>query len=150
MESIGLWGMWSWIWVHTDPGVEFKIWSLWCNCWIWILCSSFVILIRIINTSLSLVLRHVWLCDPMDCNPPGSSLHGIFQARTLEWVAISYYRGIFLTQRLNSSLLCLLHWQVDSLPLHRHSLCCDDYNWNRGEMHNTVPSTKNSLKKCYL
>ena len=48
----------------------------------------------------------------MDCNPPGSSLHGIFQARTLEWVAISYYRGIFLTQRLNSSLLCLLHWQV--------------------------------------
>ena len=29
------------------------------------------------------------LCDPMDCNPPGSSVHGILQARTLEWVAIS-------------------------------------------------------------
>ena len=28
------------------------------------------------------------LCDPMDCNPPGSSVHGILQARTLEWVAI--------------------------------------------------------------
>ena len=27
------------------------------------------------------------LCDPMDCNPPGSSVHGIFQARILEWVA---------------------------------------------------------------
>ena len=26
------------------------------------------------------------LCDPMDCSPPGSSLHGIFQARILEWV----------------------------------------------------------------
>ena len=25
------------------------------------------------------------LCDPMDCNPPGSSIHGIFQARGLEW-----------------------------------------------------------------
>ena len=29
------------------------------------------------------------LCDPMDYNPPGSSVHGIFQARILEWVAIS-------------------------------------------------------------
>ena len=28
-------------------------------------------------------------CDPMDCSPPGSSLHRIFQARILEWVAIS-------------------------------------------------------------
>ena len=33
------------------------------------------------------------LCDPMDCSPPGSSVHGIFQARTLEWVAISSSRG---------------------------------------------------------
>ena len=34
------------------------------------------------------------LCDPMDCNPPGSSVHGISQARILEWVAISYSVGI--------------------------------------------------------
>ena len=33
------------------------------------------------------------LCDPMDCCPPGSSGHGIFQARILKWVAISYSRG---------------------------------------------------------
>ena len=33
------------------------------------------------------------LCDPTDCNPPGSSVHGIFQARILEWVAISFSRG---------------------------------------------------------
>ena len=32
------------------------------------------------------------LCDPMDCSPPGSSVHGIFQARMLEWVAISSSR----------------------------------------------------------
>ena len=32
-------------------------------------------------------------CDPMDCGPPGSSVHGILQARILEWVAISYSRG---------------------------------------------------------
>ena len=33
------------------------------------------------------------LCDPMDCNPPGSSVHGILQARILEWVAYSFSRG---------------------------------------------------------
>ena len=33
------------------------------------------------------------LCDPMDCGLPGSSIHGIFQARILEWVAISFSRG---------------------------------------------------------
>ena len=33
------------------------------------------------------------LCDHMDCSPPGSSVHGILQARILEWLAISYYRG---------------------------------------------------------
>ena len=33
------------------------------------------------------------LCEPMDCSLPGSSIHGIFQARVLEWVAISFSRG---------------------------------------------------------
>ena len=33
------------------------------------------------------------LCDPMDFSLPGSSIHGIFQARILEWVAISFSRG---------------------------------------------------------
>ena len=33
------------------------------------------------------------LCDPMDCSQPGSSVHGIFQASVLEWVAIPFSRG---------------------------------------------------------
>ena len=33
------------------------------------------------------------LCDPMDCSLPGSSVHGIFQARVLEWVAICFSSG---------------------------------------------------------
>ena len=33
------------------------------------------------------------LCDPVDCSLPSSSVHGILQARTLEWVAISFCRG---------------------------------------------------------
>ena len=32
------------------------------------------------------------LCDPMDCSLPGSSIHGIFQARVLDWIAISFSR----------------------------------------------------------
>ena len=35
------------------------------------------------------------LCDPMECSPPGSSVHGIVQASILEWVAISFSRGFF-------------------------------------------------------
>ena len=33
------------------------------------------------------------LCDPMDCSPPGFSVHGILQARILEWVAIPFSGG---------------------------------------------------------
>ena len=33
------------------------------------------------------------LCEPMNCSPPGSSVHGIFQARIWEWLAISFSRG---------------------------------------------------------
>ena len=54
------------------------------------------------------------LCHPIDCSPPGSSVHRIPQARMLEWVAMSSSRGSFLTQGSN---LQLLHWQVSSLPL---------------------------------
>ena len=56
------------------------------------------------------------VCDPMDCSPPGSSVHGIFQARILEWVVIPSSR-IFPIQGSNPCLLHVLHWQVDSLPL---------------------------------
>ena len=45
------------------------------------------------------------LCDLMDCSPPGSSVHGILQARTLEQAAISSSTDTFPTQGLNPSLL---------------------------------------------
>ena len=41
---------------------------------------------------------------PMDCNPAGSSVHGTLQERILDWVAIPFLHGIFLTQGLNSDL----------------------------------------------
>ena len=52
----------------------------------------------------------------MDCTLPDSSVHGILQARILKWVTISSSRETFQTQGSRLHLLCLLHWQEDSLP----------------------------------
>ena len=45
------------------------------------------------------------LCDPMNCSPPGSSVHGVLQAKILERVAMLSLQGIFLTQGSNPHLL---------------------------------------------
>ena len=63
--------------------------------------------------------RCVWLSNPMDYGPPGSSVHGIFPERILEWVGISFSRGSLKPgiKSLSSAS------PVDSLPLsHRGSL----------------------------
>ena len=51
------------------------------------------------------------LCNPMDCGPLGSSVHGILQAGTLEWVAIPFSRGSSLPRNRTKFRL-----QADSLP----------------------------------
>ena len=56
------------------------------------------------------------LCYPVDCSLPDSSVHGIPQARIGEWVAVSSSRGAS-QEELSLCLLCLLCWQVVSLPL---------------------------------
>ena len=48
------------------------------------------------------------LCDPMDSNPPDSSVHGVLQARILEWDAMPSSRRSSRLRRLNLCLLCLL------------------------------------------
>ena len=53
------------------------------------------------------------LCDPMDCSLPGSSFHGIFQARILEWVAIPSPGGLPDSGIKPASSA----WQADSLHL---------------------------------
>ena len=57
--------------------------------------------------------QRLTLRNPMDCSPPGSSVHGILQARMLEWVAISFSRGSSRPGNQTQSL----HWQAGSLPL---------------------------------
>ena len=54
------------------------------------------------------------VCNPMDCSLPGSSVCGIFQARILEWVTISFSRG---SSQLRNPNCHLLHWLADSLAL---------------------------------
>ena len=82
-----------------------------------------IILLRSFNLPFSLCacmlghFGHVWLfVTLMNCGPPGSSVHGILQARILEWVAMTSSRGSS-QPRDQSHISCLLHWQAGSLPL---------------------------------
>ena len=57
------------------------------------------------------------LCNPMDCSPPGSSVHGTLQARILEWIAMPSSRGCSQPKDQTQVSLHLPHWQVSSVPL---------------------------------
>ena len=70
--------------------------------------------VRLLSVSLILcVLSHFELYDSMDNSLPGSSVHRIFQARILQWVAISSSRGSSLPTD-QTLALSLLHWEADS------------------------------------
>ena len=82
------------------------------------------------------------LRDPMDCSPPGSSVHGILLARILEWVAMPSSRG------LNLHLLCLLHCRWILYPL-RHlgrgqarGLEFTPAGWKQGDRHSCLPEVE--------
>ena len=95
-----------------------------------LLLPSIVPCIRVFSNELTLhpaakVLGACMLCyvasvvsDSLQpCSPLGFSVHGILQVRILQRVAILSSRGIFPTQGSNPPPLCLLHWQMGSLPL---------------------------------
>ena len=60
---------------------------------------------------------YLTLCNSMDCSPPGSSVHGLLQARTLEWVAMPSSKGPSQPRDQTCISCVYLHWQVGSLPL---------------------------------
>ena len=77
------------------------------------------------------------LCDPMDCSLPGSSVHGIFQARILEWVAIPFSMG--------SSRLRLQTWV--SCIIGRFFTICSTREAHYGELYNYfIKSQFNNIK----
>ena len=57
------------------------------------------------------------LCDPMGHSPPGSSVHGILQARILEWVSAPFSRGSSWPRDRTCVSYVYLRWQARSLPL---------------------------------
>ena len=60
-------------------------------------------------------LSHVWLCDPMDCSTPGSTVPGILQARPLEWIAISFsnaWKWKVKVKSLSRAWLFITPWTV--------------------------------------
>ena len=83
------------------------------------------------------------LCDPMDCSLPGSSVHGILQARVLHWVAISFSRdleptspalacGFFTAEspvKPDRSPLLLLRKRTPKFPKHFFIVISADF-WN--------------------
>ena len=70
------------------------------------------------------------LCNPMDYSPPGSSVHGILQARLLEWVAISFLKE---TWELLTSL-------VKSCWLQDHQENQTESNWLTSTMEGLIPA----------
>ena len=70
------------------------------------------------------------LCDPMDCNQPGSSVHVILQARILEWVSISFSRWSFWPRDRThvSCVSCIAgefftHWAIRDSKLYTCQIC---------------------------
>ena len=79
------------------------------------------------------VSHSVVSCDPMDCNPPGSSVHGILQMRILEWGAIPFSRdwtGVSCNGR--QVLYCLDHQGTLKVILHSYFLSCYLMSFWRG------------------
>ena len=76
----------------------------------------------------------VTLCDPMDCSPPGSSVHGILQARILQWVAMPSSRGSSWPRDWTRVYLHLLHYRwIFYLLSHLRSLSLRCQRENQAE-----------------
>ena len=66
------------------------------------------------------------LWDPMDCSPLGCSVHGIFQAKTLEWVTISYFR-VYSRPRDGTQVSCIAGrfftvWATREAPIESYTI----------------------------
>ena len=73
----------------NQPGFNFKI-SFFFSFWFF-----FFFFVCVCVCACSVAKLCLTSCDPMDCSPPGSSMHGLLLARILEWVAISSFRRSF-------------------------------------------------------
>ena len=68
-----------------------------------------------VKSESEVVQLYLTLSDPMDCSPPGSSIHGIFQARVLEWGVIAFSVAAAAAAKSLQSCLTLCD-PIDSSP----------------------------------
>ena len=86
-------------WCHTDYASSGKLLGIFVSAWTW-------------KRKEKWIIRKV-----MDCSLPGSSIFGDFPGKNTEVGCHFLLQRIFITQGLNPCLLCLLHWQANSLLL---------------------------------
>ena len=99
---------------------------------------------------------YLTLCNPMECSPPGSFVHGIFQARILEWVAISFSRGSS-RPRDQTSTSCiarqlLYHWAICEAPRNLRGAKAEDMGegLSQGRPHGVLLGYRNPPWKKVL
>ena len=88
------------------------------------------------------------LCDPRDCSLPGSSVHGIFQARILEWVVISFSRSSQPRDRTHASCIGaqILYCWATREAWHQHYLYLNfPIVHKKGAWYSLVPSSLQNL-----
>ena len=83
-------GSWLWPWLQLNPGANVVILNSFCN--LFVQPPIYIGEDGVYHVCVP-AQSCLTLCDPMGCSPPGSFVHMIFQARILEWVAISSSRG---------------------------------------------------------
>ena len=110
------------------PHLEMPELCCFCGC-----CFSRAMLAKLLQSSLT-------LCDPMYCSLPGSSVHGILQARKLEWVATPSSRGSS-PPRDRTCVSCTGR----QVLYHQHHLgvCC---SCGGGVLHDTIKAPESSLE----
>ena len=110
--------------------------------------------------------NHIWkwsevaqlcptLCDPVDCIPPGSSIHGILQARILEWAAISFCRGS-CQPRDRTQVSHIAGRRFKLWPLNPAQFAHERVGWSRKEIlllkseHSMTQKRGNNMKGVWL
>ena len=85
--------------------------------------SQLLMTVFYVRVCAQLLQSCLFVTDPMDYSPPGSSTHGIFQAGILKWVAILFSRGVYQIQGLNPQVLHY-RWVVYQLSHKKKTILC--------------------------
>ena len=122
--------------------------------------NSFYVLLYVLKIFCVLVAQScLTLCNTMDCSPPGSSVHGILQARILEWVAISFSKKSSRFTKIESCLGYLIppsrKWSpLTFFNISQYQILCLTFNDGENNFRIIKNETKffiyNSVRNLYI